>query len=556
MRRMLVSLLVLLAAAPAAAGEWVRVDTPNFVVFGESGAARVEEVALEFERFREALGQVMPAGATVAAVPTVVVVFDTYRSFAPYRPRFNGRPVRLGGYFIGDEMQNVIALTVQNRQDALRTIFHEYAHVAIANVARRLPPWLSEGLADYYSTFAVRRDGRSATLGRLVPEHVRLLNTTSLLPLEQLLAVDHTSSLYNEDERRSVFYAQSWALVHMLMSGEPNRFADLTRYIDLIEAGAGAIDAWRQVFGARDFAVELRTHVTRRTSAARVKQFDQPLRRVAADAVPQPLSTVEAVLGDLLRHHDLEAAHVKLTRAVGLEPVSPLARALLGVNLVRDGQAAKGRTLLIDASADRSDWLVQYLVGVGLTDAIRYTPRTAAEDAGTAAAALARVLAARPDLPHALALTAVLPGKTGERLTAVRRALERAPGRDDYRALEADLMAAADPPAALPEPPPDVVPEFRAVGPDEQRAEGTLRRIECTGVGVLLHLQTARGVERFHTPRLEDVELITYRTDVAGRVRCGPRGAPEKVFVTWRTIAGARDPLTGRRVVAVEFLPD
>jgi hypothetical protein len=50
---------VLLGATPAWAAEWVRVETPNFIVYGEPGERRVREVADEFERFREALARVI-----------------------------------------------------------------------------------------------------------------------------------------------------------------------------------------------------------------------------------------------------------------------------------------------------------------------------------------------------------------------------------------------------------------------------------------------------------------------------------------------------------------
>ena len=43
-----------------------------------------------------------------------------------------------------------------------------------------------------------------------------------LLPVAQLLAVDETSALYNEGERRSIFYAESWALTHYLLMERPS----------------------------------------------------------------------------------------------------------------------------------------------------------------------------------------------------------------------------------------------------------------------------------------------------------------------------------------------
>jgi hypothetical protein len=40
--------LLMVTVAPTSATEWVRVETPNFVVFGEVGEKRTKEVAVEF----------------------------------------------------------------------------------------------------------------------------------------------------------------------------------------------------------------------------------------------------------------------------------------------------------------------------------------------------------------------------------------------------------------------------------------------------------------------------------------------------------------------------
>jgi len=233
---------LLLSAAPAGAAEWVRVETPNFIVYGEPGERRVREVAEEFERFREALARVIPGAATPAAVPTVVV-FRSARSFDPYRPRFNGKPVKLGGYFFSSDDMNIVALADGDRSESLRTIFHEYVHLVIGNLSPGIPVWLNEGLAEYYSTFDVEADGKRALIGRVIPSHLRLLNERRPLTIPELLAVEQTSPDYNEGERQTIFYAQSWALVHMLASGTMTSGALLSQYARLVSDGMPSLDA-------------------------------------------------------------------------------------------------------------------------------------------------------------------------------------------------------------------------------------------------------------------------------------------------------------------------
>ena len=156
----------------------------------------------------------------------------------------------------------------------------------VSNVVRNLPTWLSEGLAEYYSTYDHLREGREATIGRPIESHLVQVGEGRLLPLSELIAVDDSSPLYNEGERRSVFYAQSWALTHMLLLGEPSRVKELSVFMAAIQSGAATADAWRQAFGAVDLDRELQQYI--RAFAFRIYKFkfDDAIARVNASARP------------------------------------------------------------------------------------------------------------------------------------------------------------------------------------------------------------------------------------------------------------------------------
>lgn len=578
-----------------AAAEWVRVETPNFVVFGESGERRTQEIAAEFERFREALDQLTVA-QTKTAVPTVVVVFATPASFQEYRPRYNGKMVDVSGYFIGTEAQSVIALTTRQRDAALRTIFHEYSHLLLTEVMRGLPTWVNEGLADYYSTFPV--------LGAPIPSHLFALNGLALMPLDELITADESSPLYNEGDRRTLFYAQSWALVHMLLSAEPSRHKDLQTYIGLAAGGEPSELAWRKVFGTKDILSDLKSYAGRGRMIAHrfrgVREVD-----TIGSAMPVSSSDVQAMLGDLLRFTYPEGARAHLERAAAMQPASALARAVLGLVRIREHEEASARTLLREAAAERRDWLVQYHVGLGFAELAR-GGHSLATDAEESRTALAAVLASRPDLAHVHAVQATLPGmSTAESVTALQRARELS-GRLEYAIMEAQalandgqlarargvlepLMSSLVAPdirerarslmgrvAARERTRADAAPElslqnavvgtpadaasstegtvviYRRRQAGEQRVEGILERIECSHTGAFLHLGMDGRTEKFPVPALEDVQFISYGTGHVGPVSCGARTPPDRVYLTYRP-----DALTGSIgiVVAVEFLP-
>ena len=190
----LVLLLALALAAHAGAANWVRVETPSFVVYGDVGERLLQDLASQFERFREALARLFPASLARTPVPTVVVAFGTERAYDPYRPLFNGRRVEISGYFYAQEDLNVVTLRVDDRELALRTIFHEYAHILLANVAGELPAWVNEGLAEPPAP-SLRPTDAEAAIGRRYA--ARPVAAGAELPLEQLLRVTVDSPLYN-----------------------------------------------------------------------------------------------------------------------------------------------------------------------------------------------------------------------------------------------------------------------------------------------------------------------------------------------------------------------
>jgi Protein of unknown function (DUF1570) len=336
---------VLLASAPAEAAEWTRVETPNFIVYGETGERRVREVAEEFERFRDALARVIPGAGTPAAVPTVVVVFGSGRSFEPYIPRYNGKAIRLGGYFFASDDMNIVALADGDRENSLRTIFHEYVHVVTDNVSRGMPVWLNEGLAEYYSTFQVDEGGRRALVGKLIPPHLQLLNERRHLSIAELLAVETSSPSYNEGERQSLFYAQSWALVHMLVSGAPNRASLLAKYSRLVADGTPSLDAWQQVFMNQNISRELEQYVSQEVMKGVAFRFDQSIPQVRSYSSKVSAGDAEALLGDLVRRvATAEEAAVRFDKAIALQPPSARARALYGL-LLRTATSPPGLSL-------------------------------------------------------------------------------------------------------------------------------------------------------------------------------------------------------------------
>ena len=234
--------------------EWSELRTANFTLFTDAGETNTRRIAADLERLRDVLSQLAPGVALSSPTPTYIFVFKNASAFEPYQRTYAGKPMASGGYFLSTELANYVAINGDRRGDERSIIYHEYLHYVLRNQFAELPLWLNEGLAEYYSTFEAAGD--EAKIGLPIVEHVAWLRKNPLIPLTSLFAVGEESKEYNESSRRGAFYAESWALVHYLISGNPERRQQAAEYLRLAQAGAPPGQIFQQAFGADPATLE------------------------------------------------------------------------------------------------------------------------------------------------------------------------------------------------------------------------------------------------------------------------------------------------------------
>lgn len=242
-----VSCFVLHAAA-SPAESWVKVVAPQFTLYSPAKSADALQVAEEFQQFIDALGEVLTVD-TRRLPPLTIVMFSQPKDFRGFRPRRpNGKPWDVAGFFSRQEGWAVFGLAgARLNADVRRTVFHEGVHWYLSGSGFSCPPWLEEGLAEVFSTFAVTKNQRA--WGQPIADHVKTLLSSEPLPLERLLSVSHTDPLFNETERTGLFYAESWAFVHLLLFGEHNRERkSYNDYVQLFRSGIHPDAAFKIAF--------------------------------------------------------------------------------------------------------------------------------------------------------------------------------------------------------------------------------------------------------------------------------------------------------------------
>lgn len=373
---------LLIAALPSEKDRWIEVKTPSFTLRSPLREPAVRDIAGGLERLRAVLGRVT-SWEVSPPIPIQIYVFGGDEDLKPYKPLYEGKPAELAGYFLARVDGSFVAVDGSSREDPTRRLYHEYVHVLVHDNFPEAPLWANEGLAEVYSTVEV--SAGAARIGGAVARHLDELRKAEWIPLARLLKVGVDSPEYNEDARRGVFYAQTWALVHYLVTERPEELARVLRSGDLAtEEG---------------LEIELRDYVHRPMPVVRaeVRDLDEATLRVRPMASPEVL----VHLGDLLAAQEdrLEAAAGHYRAALERRPSE--AGALAGLAGVVHRQGRRGEALILYRrafAAGGDGFLLHYRYAGCLLDGGDL------EDLSTAVAALRRSLELQAGFAPAQAL--------------------------------------------------------------------------------------------------------------------------------------------------------
>jgi tetratricopeptide (TPR) repeat protein len=607
----LAAAVALAIVAPASAdSRWSLLNAGSMTIIGDQPPSTLRDVATQIEQFRAVVGGLIHNADRPLSVPTVVFVVGSRKALEPLLPLYKGKPATIAGYFSQGQDTNYIVMSLEGYDESAAITYHEYTHLLVKNAVRSLPVWVNEGLAEYYSTYALVDHGKAADVGRGIKSHILLLRQR-YLPIAELIAVDQSSPMYNEGERRSIFYAASWAAVHYLMIARPNGGAAINQYVTDIAEGRPAVDAFKNAFGVSpaEFDKELQTYLRRLTFDAVRFRFNERLTRAEpTPGRPMTPGEVDAWIGDAQRRmHRVEEAAPRIERAASAEPDSAATQMILG--LLRLSQ--QNMTGALDAFGRAAglapkDFLTQYVCGISR---VRADPHASGEQRRQALETLKRAVMLNGTSSDAHAALAYVEMLSGDTLTDARASIEHAialsPGRLDYRLrfadirlLQGDIDAAKNiltslaaitsdsvassaastrlatiaeheirrSPASAPAVGGDGSGDrrsafpglpgllLRAVRSGEERILGQLTRVDCAKAGVRFTVETDEREVTAAAARMEDVALTTFLDDKHFTLVCGARPAVERVYLTWQP-----DTRWGAGVVgtamAVEFLP-
>ena len=234
-----------------AADTWTEVKCPHFTVAGNAGEKDLRKICDQFELFRSMFKSAFPSLSIEPGTPIEIIAAKneaTMKELLPEQYETKGHAHFVGLYQPGPTRVYVVLQMNAEGQNPYHVLYHEYTHTLIHLNFIHVPLWLDEGVAEYLGNASL--GDKEVRIG-LVPEgHLYVLQQNRLLPLETLLAVDHSSPYYNEANRTSVFYAESWALVHYLMLDQRARQEHLLgKFLEAMTQTGDQVAAARATFG-------------------------------------------------------------------------------------------------------------------------------------------------------------------------------------------------------------------------------------------------------------------------------------------------------------------
>jgi len=332
LRLNLLIILALFCAADAySETKWIQMQSPNFEAYSNAGERDTRDALRYFERVRDFFLQVAQREPP-KPVPVYVVVFGSEKEYTPYR--FNEAAIAY--YFSGADRDYIVL--GHTGEEAARVAVHEYVHLVARHLGLKYPTWLNEGVADLYST--LRMQGDKALVGDLLPGRMQTLFSEKWIPLPVLLSATQSSPFYNEKNKASSFYGESWALAHMLQLS-PQYFPKYSEFLKILQSGADSATALEKAYGKTigDIEKDLQSYYRGNQFYGRLFPVKLITSTEKFPAAPAPEFDVRLALADLTNRQGKEAETRKmLEELTNADPKRPEPWASLGYLAWRDKQ--------------------------------------------------------------------------------------------------------------------------------------------------------------------------------------------------------------------------
>jgi Tfp pilus assembly protein PilF len=463
-----VFVIALLATSSFAKTEtWLEVRTPHFIVLSNSSEKQTRHVADQFERMRFVFHKMFPNARVDPGSPIIVLGVKNKKDFQALEPEayLAKRQLQLAGLFLRAPDKNYVLLQLDAEgEHPYATVYHEYTHLLSSRAQEWMPLWLNEGLAQFFENTDI--NDKEVLLGQASSGGLYVLQQNRLIPLATLFAVDYNSPYYHQEDKGSIFYAESWALTHYLwVKDYQEKTHRLLDYAELVGNKVDAVTAATRAFGdLKKLQSSLDTYVSR----GDIKYFRMPGGTDVDDSAFKTrqltLTEADASRADFLAYDQrFKDARAVLARVLHDDPNNVAAHETMGFLEFREGRLEEAQKWYEQAvKLDSQSFLAHYYFATiamreGLIDdrqtqieasfraSIKLNPSFA--PAYDQLAAFLGMKRKKLDEAHMLTLQAVQldPSNVGFRLNAANILMEMEKPKDAITVLQNAMKLAASP---------------------------------------------------------------------------------------------------------------
>jgi tetratricopeptide (TPR) repeat protein len=226
--------------------KWMELHTAHFSVITDAGEKHGREVALRMEQMRTVFGQLLLKEKLQMSVPITVIALKSDKQYGTVAP---AKQSMAAGFYVPGSDRIYIVLNLFE-DEPWRAVAHPLAHYLLNCNYPPAQGWFDEGLAEYFGSIQIGKEVEIGGDPELLPDWhedifdemrrdpnvpqslTQLISSPVWLSMVDLFTMKHDGSGTREGTHNTLYYAQSWMVVHYLLN--KNKLPEAGTYFDLV----------------------------------------------------------------------------------------------------------------------------------------------------------------------------------------------------------------------------------------------------------------------------------------------------------------------------------
>jgi tetratricopeptide (TPR) repeat protein len=268
---------LVLLHSPLSFSAWREASSEHFVIYADESESQLRLFSEKLERYHKAMTMLFPARQSAPSPSNRVTIYIVDNQSQVRKLFGDGASAKfVSGFYIpraGGSTAFIPPVNAKSSGDVSESemiLMHEYAHhFMFENLDAMVPPWFTEGFAEYFSAATFERSG-NVILG--APNELRAYELSPDIRQINIEALLDTAT-YAESRRKTRydnFYMRSWTLFHYLYSNDAGR-TKMVDYLNRLNRGESELDSARAAFGdLHELDLDLRKYLRDRISTWRI----------------------------------------------------------------------------------------------------------------------------------------------------------------------------------------------------------------------------------------------------------------------------------------------